>query len=138
MKYIQRLCYAMIMILFTFLISCAQSKPYELQVLFDKQPYKTFTLKELKAMPAESFLPDGKIESGPSMATLLKYAGVQTYGKIEIMNEAFELVEFSSEQNMNQLIIGITHRGNVQLASESIAKKDWMKEITTIAITTHP
>ncbi|MDD4664072.1 MAG: hypothetical protein PHD83_05340, partial [Caldisericia bacterium] len=101
MKYKQWLCYVMIMILFTFLTSCSQSKPYELQVLLDKQPYKTFTLKEIKAMPAESFLADGRIESGPSIATLLKYAGVQTYAKIEVMNEAFELVEFSSEQNMN-------------------------------------
>ncbi|MCE5222920.1 hypothetical protein LLG10_01865 [bacterium] len=138
MKHKQWLCYAMIMILFTLLIGCSPSKPYELQVLIDKQPYKTFTLKELKAMPAESFLADGKIESGPSIATLLKYAGVQTYAKIEIMNEAFELVEFSSEQNMNQLILDITNRSNVKLASESIAKQNWMKAITTIAITTHP
>ena len=138
MKHKQWLCCAMIMILFTLLIGCAQSKPYELQVLIDKQPYKTFTLKELKAMPAESFLADGKVESGPSIATLLKYTGVQTYGKIEIMNEAFELVEFSSEQNMNQLILDITNRGNIKLASESIAKQDWMKDITTIAVTTHP
>jgi len=138
MKHKQWVCCAIIMILFTLLIGCAQSKPYELQVLVDKQPYKTFTLKELKAMPAESFLAEGKVESGPSIATLLKYTGVQTYGKIEIMNEAFELVEFSSEQNMNQLILDITNRGNVKLASESIAKKDWMKDITTIAITTHP
>ena len=138
MKYKQWLCCATIMILFTLMTGCAQSKPYELQVLVDKQPYKTFTLKELKAMPAESFLADGKIESGPSIATLLKYTGVQTYGKIEIMNEAFELLEFSSEQNMNQLILDITNRGNVKLASESIAKQDWMKDITTIAVTTHP
>jgi len=111
---------------------------YQLQILFDKQPYRSFTLKEIKSMPAESFVMDGKIESGPSLASLLAFSGIQTYYKIEIMNEAYELIEFSAEQDLKTIILDITNRVNVKLASKNIAKKDWMKDITTIAVTSHP
>ena len=115
-----------------------QKSTYQLQILFDKQPYKTFSLMEIKSMPKESFVMEGRVESGPSLATLLSFSGIQTYYKIEIMNEAFELIEFSAEQDLKTLILDITNRGNVKLASKNIAKKDWMKDITTIAITSHP
>lgn len=130
--------FVMIGLIVAFFSGCAVSSPYELQILLNKQPYKLLSMKEIKTMPAESFVMDGKIESGPTVATLLQYAGIQTYAKIEVMNEAYELVEFTSEQDLKQLILDISNRHNVKLASRSIPKKDWMKDITTIAVSTHP
>lgn len=127
----------MVVMLISLSGGCKKSD-YQLQILFDKQPYRSFTLKEIKSMPAESFVMDGKIESGPSLASLLAFSGIQTYFKIEVMNEAYELIEFSAEQDLKTIILDITNRGNVKIASKNIAKKDWMKDITTIAVTSHP
>jgi|GEM_PF-4153083 len=138
MKYKSWLSALLIGVLTVMIGGCATSAPFELQILLDKQPYKLVTMKEIKTMPVESFIKDGKVESGPSITTLLQFAGIQTYSKIEVMNKAYELVEFTSEQNLNQLILDITNRGNVKLASEFIPKKNWIKDITTIAVTTHP
>lgn len=115
-----------------------QKSTYQLQILYDKQPVKTFTLQEIHAMPKESIMVAGSSYSGPSVETLLKYAGIQQFAKVSVMNEDFELIDLSAEQNMQNFIIDVINRGKFRLISKNIAKKDWMVKVTTLAVSSIP
>jgi hypothetical protein len=120
----------------SWLISCQSIKnPYGLMVVQNQQPIKTFTIEMIQKLPAKSFIMDGKLESGPTVASLLENAGIKDFVEISIKNGSGESFQTKTPE---KFILDITNRGTVKLASEELSKEKWLKDVTEIEIIGRP
>jgi hypothetical protein len=118
------------------LVSCRSiSKPYFVKVIQNQQLIKSYRLDDIKKMPVHSFVKDGIIESGPTLAYLLEDAGIKSFTSITLKNAKGEFYKIQSSMGE---IIDITNRGSIKLASENIAKNKWLKDIIEISVETLP
>jgi len=123
-------------ILLVMMGSCQNTtKSYNLVVVQNQQPIKAYTIKMIQKMPSKSFILDGKVESGPTLAVLLEDAGIKEFSEIFVKNDAGE---YFQTKNPEKYILDITNRGTVKLASEELSKDQWLKDITEIESKSQP
>lgn len=116
-------------------ISCQKPFPSTINVIHNQQLIKSYPIPEIKKMPVRSFIKEGKIESGPSLSYLLLDAGFTKVKEVTVKNEKGESYQTSQIEN---LILDITNRGTVKLASETLSKNKWIKDISEIVVETQP
>ena len=123
------------LLMISLVISCKTSNStYEIKILQNQQLVKSYSMDVINKMSFKSFVKDGTIESGPSLAYLLNDAGITTYSIVTLKNQIGEIFNIDHTQNTEDYILDITNHGTVKLASEKLPKNKWFKDITEISV----
>jgi hypothetical protein len=104
-----------------------------LQVVTANGQATAFTLAQLKALPAASITVEGKVEDGFHLRALLQAVGVTEFTQVVLtgldgMNVA------SSAQVDDNFLLDFTNRDTVKVATTSIPKANWAKDIYLIEV----
>ena len=91
------------------------------------------TLDDLNGLPQAQINVDGRVEEGPRLFDVLRFAGVSEFTQVTLTGSSSP-VTLTSEQVDDNTILDITNRGTVKLASTYVPKPDWTKDITLITV----
>lgn len=93
---------------------------------------KGFSAADLQALPQAKITVDGKDEEGPSLADVLKAAGITDFAELTLTGDVS--MTLTRAQVTGDVILDFTNRGTVKLAATSIPKDTWVKDITRIEV----
>jgi hypothetical protein len=104
-----------------------------LQVVAADGKATAFTLAQLKALPTATITVEGKVEDGFRLRSLLEAVGVTDFTQVVLtgldgMNVA------SSAQVDDNFLLDFTNRDTVKVATTSIPKANWAKDIYLIEV----
>ncbi len=95
-----------------------------------------FTMDDLRKLPAVSvvIVGTGSTQFGPKLRDVLKKAGITKFKKVTLEGTRDEpkKATLTSKQVTDETILDFTNRGTVKLATTSIPKSGWPKDITRI------
>ncbi|WP_297503603.1 hypothetical protein [Thermococcus sp.] len=106
-----------------------EGQGYTVKVVKNGQALKEYTLSDLKKFKMVEFTVDGKVQEGPALEDLLKGFSYQKVTLIGVNGE----MELTKNQ-VKEVILDFTHRGTVKMASKSIPKSEWIKDIYEIKL----
>lgn len=112
----------------------AKTADYQVKVTMAGKELKSYTIEDIKKMPTISLQVDGKEEVGPSVASILKDAGVETFSKVTFKGAFNTQATLTKEQMGEDTMVDLTNHNTVKLATKAISKNDWIKDIIEIAV----
>ncbi len=104
-----------------------EEQGYAIKVVKNGQVLKEYTLNDLKKFKMIEFTVDGKVQEGPALEDLLRGLSYQKVILVGV-NGKMEL----TKDQVKDVILDFTHRGTVKMASKSIPKSEWIKDIYEI------
>lgn len=111
-----------------------QIEGYTVKITQKDKELKSYTIDDIKKLPASKIEVEGKQEEGPSLVDILKDAGVQEYSRLTIKGAYRTEATLTKEQIEKSSILDITNHGTVKLATVAIPKKEWIKDIIEITV----
>lgn len=112
----------------------AQTGAYTLAVMRDQVKLKDLTLKDLESLPQVQVDAGGKTQQGPKLLDVLKAAGVTDFSQVVVTGAWKETYALKREQVDDKVLLDISNRGTAKLASPSIPKEQWVKDIVKIEV----
>ena len=106
-----------------------EGQGYTVKVVKNGQVLKEYTLSDLKKFKMVEFTVDGKVQEGPALEDLLRGFSYQKVILVGVNGE----MELTKNQ-VKDVILDFTHRGTVKMASKSIPKSKWIKDIYEIKL----
>lgn len=107
---------------------------YSVKINYDGKELKSYTIDDIKKMPAESFDLNGSTEKGPSISSILAENNIKEYSEIKFIGMMTDSIILTKEQVEKGTLLDITNHNTVKLASKSIDKNNWVKDIAAIQI----
>lgn len=94
---------------------------------------KSIYAADLKELPLAQISVEGKIEEGPRLQDVLQLAGIKDFQRVTLTGREGN-VTLAKEDVTPEVLLDLTNRGTVKLASPQVPKKDWVKDITLIKV----
>ncbi len=91
------------------------------------------TIKDLKTLPLKHITVEGKVEEGPGLLDVLKFAGVTDFKEVALTGSASPAT-LTREQVDDNTLLDFTNHGTVKLATTYIPKPDWTKDVAEITV----
>jgi hypothetical protein len=91
------------------------------------------TLDAVKKLPLAQITVEGKVQEGPKLLDILSLAGVTDFSEVTITGSGAPST-LKREQVDDNTVLDFSNRGTMKLATTYIAKADWTKDITEIAV----
>jgi hypothetical protein len=94
---------------------------------------KDFPLAELGKMPMSRMFLEERWQEGPSIAEVLKSAGVTEYRQVTLVGSSSSLM-LTREQVGDDALLHFNNHGTVRLASPKVEKAAWVKDVGEIKV----
>ena len=107
---------------------------YLVKVTYDGKELKSYSIADIKKMPASSFELEGKTEQGPSMDYILKDNDIKDYSKVTFIGMYKDSLTMTKDQIEKGTLFDITNHDTIKLAAKDIKKDKWTKDIATIKV----
>ncbi len=91
------------------------------------------TINDLKTLPLKQLVVEGKVEEGPGLLDVLKFAGVTDFKEVSLTGSAGPAT-LTREQVDDHTILDFNNHGTVKLATTYIPKPDWTKDVAEIIV----
>jgi hypothetical protein len=91
------------------------------------------TINDLKSLPLKQVSAEGKVEEGPGLLDVLKFAGVSEFTEVFLTGSS-NPATLSREQVDDNTILDFTNHGTVKLATTYIPKPNWTKDVAEITV----
>jgi hypothetical protein len=91
------------------------------------------TINDLKALSLKQLTVEDKVEEGPGLLDVLKFAGVTEFTEVSLTGSS-NPATLSREQVDDNTILDFNNHGTVKLASSYIPKPDWTKDVMEITV----
>ncbi len=91
------------------------------------------TIKDLKTLPFKQITVDGKVEEGPGLLDVLKFAGVTEFKEVALTGTSSPATLTRAQVDDNT-ILDLTNHGTVKLATTYIPKPNWTKDVAEITV----
>ncbi len=91
------------------------------------------TINDLKTLPLKQITVEGKVEEGPGLLDVLKFAGVAEFTEVALTGSASPAT-LTREQVDDNTILDLTNHGTVKLATTYIPKANWTKDVAEITV----
>jgi hypothetical protein len=107
-----------------------------LQVVTSDGKATAFSLDQLAALPLASVTIEGKVEEGPRLLDILRAAGVSGFTQVILRGSRGDNTTntVTSAQVDSDFVLDFTNRGTVKVATPSIPKDNWAKDIYLIEV----
>ncbi len=91
------------------------------------------TINDLKTLPLKQITAEGKVEEGPGLLDVLKFAGVTDFKEVALTGSSSPAT-LTREQVDNNTLLDFTNHGTVKLATTYIPKPNWTKDVAEITV----
>lgn len=91
------------------------------------------TIDQLKTLPLGTVKAEGKVEEGPRIEDVLNFVGVGNFSSVKLTGINGDIT-LSSEVVYDDAVLDFTNHGTVKLATASVAKDEWIKDISIIEV----
>jgi hypothetical protein len=91
------------------------------------------TINDLKTLPLKQVTAEGKVEEGPGLLDVLKFAGVTEFMDVSLTGSS-NPTTLTREQVDDNSILDFNNHGTVKLASTYIPKSNWTKDVAEITV----
>ncbi len=91
------------------------------------------TINDLKTLPLKHITVEGKVEEGPGLLDVLKFAGVTDFKEVALTGSSSPAT-LTREQVDDNTLLDFTNHGTVKLATTYIPKPDWTKDVAEITV----
>ncbi len=91
------------------------------------------TINDLKTLPLKQVTVEGKVEEGPGLLDVLKFAGVTEFKEVALTGTS-NPATLTREQVDDNTILDLTNHGTVKLATTYIPKASWTKDVAEIVV----
>ncbi len=91
------------------------------------------TVADLKTLPLKQVTVEGKVEEGPGLLEVLKFAGVTDFKEVALTGSSSPAT-LTREQVDDNTILDLTNHGTVKLATTYIAKGNWTHDVSEITV----
>lgn len=113
---------------------------YSVKVYLDGTLVKALTMDDIKSLPVVTFSTEGKDESGPSVLSAFKMIGITDFSQFTAYGLskgrlADAQLTLTRAQVTDQVILDITNKGTVKLASSNLSSDNWVIDVNTIKVT---
>lgn len=88
---------------------------------------------ELGELPLGQITVEEKVEEGPRLLDVLAAAGITSFTEVTLTGPESTMT-LTTDQVDEQVLLDLTNRGTVKLASPYVPKVDWVKDITLIQV----
>lgn len=110
---------------------------YVVKVVRDGAVLRSFTPAQLRELPQAAVVADGKEQDGPTVAAVLRAAGVQDYVTLEIrgmgLRDAGRLRLAAAEVD-DDLVLDFSDRGTVKVVSPDLSWGDRVRDVTELRV----
>ncbi|MDV3426834.1 MAG: hypothetical protein LIR50_06540 [Bacillota bacterium] len=107
---------------------------YSVKIVYDGKNVKTYTIEDIKKMPVTSFESEGAKEEGPDVLYILSQNNITEYSKIKFIGMWKDSITLTKEEASKDTLVDITNHDTIKLATKSVKKDKWIKDISTIEI----
>jgi hypothetical protein len=111
---------------------------YTVTVQRDGTTLKRFTAAQLHALPQTHIMSDGKSQDGPSLATVLKAAGVRgAYAALDIRGVGVRdggRLTLPAAKVTPKTILDFSDRGTLKVVSPSLSFRERVRDVTAIIV----
>jgi hypothetical protein len=117
----------------------SSTKEYSIEISRNGQHVTDVTLYQLHALPEVSFEAKGTTQTGPSLLSVLQYAGITDFTKATVSGLSKGRVA-SAEKTLNradiddQVILEFNNQGKTKLAAPSIPDNEWIIDVEAIEV----
>lgn len=91
------------------------------------------TINDLKTLPLKQVIVDGKVEEGPGLLDVLRFAGITEFTEVALTGTSHPAM-LPREQVDDNTILDLTNHGTVKLATTYLPKADWTKDVAEIEV----
>jgi hypothetical protein len=91
------------------------------------------TIKDLKSLPLKQITVEGKVEEGPGLLDVLKFAGITEFKEVALTGSSSP-VTLSRAQVDDHTLLDFTNHGTVKLATTYVPKANWTKDVAEITV----
>src|SRR5512138_649737 len=82
------------------------------------------TIDDLKTLPLKQVTAEGKVEEGPGLLDVLKFAGINEFTEVTLTRAQVD----------DNTILDFTNHDTVKLATSYIPKSNWTKDVAEIVV----
>ena len=112
--------------------------PYSMAVERDGATLKTYGIEALKALPQSRVVIDGKEQTGPSLAALLKDAGAVGYDTVVVhgagLRDKGSLTLTAAQVRRERVQLDFADRGTVKVCGPDLYHAEWVRDVLTIDV----
>lgn len=116
--------------------SKVSASSYSVVVVHGGVTLHRFTRDDLEALPQRSFKQNGKIEKGPTLVTVLREAGVESFTALEVVGMGLRdsgRGEFTASQ-LEDAILDLANRGTAKLCGPRIDWHERVRDVTALRV----
>ncbi len=107
---------------------------YHIALIKDGKQLRQFTLSDIKALPAVTLEADGKTQQGPTLAGVLKAAGIDQFSSVKVSGAWKEEYSLTRDKVNDRVLLDISNRGTCKLAGPDIPKDKWVRDVITLEV----
>jgi len=112
---------------------------YSIEIIQNGQHVTDVTLSQLHTLPEVSFTAIEKTQTGPTLLSVLQFAGITEFSKVTVSGLSKGRVA-TAEKELNrtdiddQVILEFNNQGKTKLAAPSIPDSDWIIDVEAIEV----
>ncbi|HMB22166.1 MAG: hypothetical protein ACM33V_03990 [Chloroflexota bacterium] len=91
------------------------------------------TIDDLKTLPLKQVTAEGKVEEGPGLLDVLKFAGINEFTEVTLTGTS-NPATLTRAQVDDNTILDFTNHDTVKLATSYIPKSNWTKDVAEIVV----
>jgi hypothetical protein len=115
------------------------TQEYSIEISQNGQHVTDVTLSQLHTLPEVSFTANEKTQTGPTLLSVLQYAGITEFTKVTVAGWSKGRVA-TAEKPLNraditdQVILEFNNQGKTKLAAPTIPDSDWIIDVEAIEV----
>jgi hypothetical protein len=117
----------------------SRPQEYSIHISRDGQHVTYVTLSQLHTLPEVSFQAKGTTQTGPTLLSVLQYAGIAEFSKVKVAGWskgrlATAELPLDRAQITDQVILEFNNQGKTKLAAPTIPDSDWIIDVEAIEV----
>ena len=112
---------------------------YSIKIYLNDTLKKSITVEDLQKLEQVSFSTENKDESGPTLLSVLKLAGIDDFSQVTAVGlgkgrlTSAELV-LTRDQVDDTVILDLTNQGTAKVAGLNISSNDWIIDVSELRV----
>jgi len=111
--------------------------PYSVSVKQGGEVLKSYDLAALDSLPKVTTEMSDKEQTGPTLAALLKDAGVSSYEKVEVGGAGIRdqgRLSLTRPEIGRRVQLDFSERGTVKVCAPWLGREEWVRDVLTIVV----
>jgi hypothetical protein len=117
----------------------SSTQEYSVEITLNDQHVADVTLSQLHTLPEVSFTANEKTQTGPTLLSVLQYAGITEFSQVKVSGwskgrVATAELPLDKADITDQVILEFNNQGKTKLAAPTIPDSDWIVDVEAIEV----